>query len=353
PVLIENHAHSWFWLGPSIADMVYSHTAFHRDFTLKTRPVSRSVYLQGIQIDDLVNEFDYTDKVKAREKLGLTPDTVCLITIGIAEKFIPNAQYDFFKTAGKILEKFKNVELFVIGIAESQRLRSKYNLHTGRIHFVGVVSDPSDYYKAADICMDALPQPSLGATLYATLIGMACPLFKYGAGTIFNTRKFLEARLYDRYIGDTDSESELLGRLEMLINNPELTVAIAKEIRDSYIESHSHEAFIANITALIDTAGKMTHTPGRIPEGVYHSDRDSAEIADICPLQDLAGMFNYFGDYFDVKDKIAILAVLSSRCMYGIDIVTFAGTALKNKVQKLGVFFNGQLLVSGSSKNCD
>lgn len=353
PVLIENHAHSWFWLGPSIADMVCSHTAFHRDFTLKTRPVSRSVYLQGIQIDDLVIEFDYTDKVKAREKLKLTPDTVCLITIGTAEKFIPNAQYDFFKTAGRILEKFKNVELFVIGIAESQRLRSKYNLHTGRIHFVGVVSDPSDYYKAADICMDALPQPSLGATLYATLIGMACPLFRYGAGTIFNTRKFLEARLYDRYIGDTDSESELLDRLEMLINNPDISVAIAKEIRDIYIESYSHEAFIANITALIDTAGRITHEPGRIPDGVYHSDGDSAEIADICPLQDLSGMFNYFGDYLDIKDKIAILAQLSSRPIYLIDIVKFAGTSLKNKVQKLGVFLNGQLLMSRSAKNCD
>lgn len=182
---------------------------------------------------------------------------------------------------------------------------------------------------------------------------MACPLFKYGAGNIFNSRKFLEARLYDEFIGDTHDESEFLDRLGMLINNPNLSVAIAKEIRDTYIDSHSNEAFIANVTAMIDTAGTITHKPGRIPDGVYHGDCDSAEIADICPLQDLTGVFNYFGDYLDIKDKIAILALLSARLVYGIDIAKFAGISLRNKVQKLCVFLNGRQLMPGSGKNCD
>ena len=201
PVLIENHAHSWFWLGPSIADLVFAHSAFHRDFTLRNRPLTNVCYVPGIQLDDLEEVFEQKRKVEAKVKLGMSADSICIMTIGTPEKFIPNAGYDFFRTAYKILETFPQAHLFVVGIPESADLRKEYDLTTRRLHLVGAVTDPTVYYNAADICLDALPQPSLGGTLYATLIGMACPLYKYGPGNVFHS-KHIQLPLYRKHIGD-------------------------------------------------------------------------------------------------------------------------------------------------------
>ena len=43
------------------------------------------------------------EKAEAKNRLEISPHTICVITVGTAEKFVPNRQYNFFKTAGKIL----------------------------------------------------------------------------------------------------------------------------------------------------------------------------------------------------------------------------------------------------------
>jgi hypothetical protein len=335
PVLIENHAHSWFWLGPSIADLVFSHTKFHQEFTRKVRPVSNSYYLQGIQNEDLVGKFNLRDKVDARKKLKLGHDDVCLIAIGTYDKFIPNSQYNFYKTAKKILDRFKNVELFVVGISESTYLRNKYHLDSRRIHFVGVVSDPTIYYLASDICLDALPQPSLGATLYSTLIGMSCPLFKYGKVNMFNTRKFLGAKLYDKYVGDSSCEGEYLNKLEFLIDNPKVRIEIANEIRGDYMRTHSSDVFIDNIYKMLDFTKEMKHQPVKISDGICHYDDDSAEIAAASYYQDLSSVINHFDEYLSVSDRIIVVSLLSSKSVSLKDIVLYGWAILKEMIVKI------------------
>ena len=54
----------------------------------------------------------------------------------------------------------------MIGIPESlyrKEYQKKNGLDTRRIHFLGFVTDPTGYYKAADICLDALPQTLAGS----------------------------------------------------------------------------------------------------------------------------------------------------------------------------------------------
>jgi glycosyltransferase involved in cell wall biosynthesis len=331
PVLIENHAHSWFWLGPSIADMVLAHTNFHKNFTRKTRPVDNVYFLPFTQLDDIDGAFDQKDKVTAKEKLNISPNAICIITIGTAEKFIPNSQYNFYKTAKKIVERFENVELFVIGTSYNK----KYNLNTQRVHFLGPVSDPSEYYKAADICLDALPQPSLGGTMYSTLIGMACPLLKYGVFNVFNSRNFGVAKLYERHIGTVRNEKEYLKKLEFLINNPDIRFQIAKEIREDYIRLSSKDSIAKNINEMLKHANDLEHLPGRIPDGFYSCDADSAEIADTSSLQDLFSIFRYFERYLTMKDKITIVSRLLTKFIYCMDILKLAGISLKNTVKTL------------------
>jgi glycosyltransferase involved in cell wall biosynthesis len=335
PVLVENHAHSWFWLGTSVADSVFSHSPFHHNFTIKTRSVNNAYFLPCTQIDDLGDMVTREDKITAKSRLGLDSDTVCIITIGTSEKFIPNAQYNFFKTAKKIVDRYNKVRLFIIGLPEDPKLRNEYNLDAGKIHFVGPVSDPSSYYKAADICLDALPQPSLGGTWFSTLIGMSCPLYKYGAGNIFNSRNFIDAKLYADYIGDMRNEEEYLGKLGLLINNPELRLEIAREFREQYLTYHAREVFNTNFKKMLDFAGNMTHQHRRIPDGIFHQDADSTEIAGASYFQDLSSVFDHFRKSLSIRDKINIIFLLSIRFVLLVQILQLLVMSVRSRILSL------------------
>jgi hypothetical protein len=295
--------------------MVLAGSDFHLDLTLRTRPVPQvyNLVLSQLEAEDVA--FNNIDKPDAKKKLKMDPDTVCLNTIGTADKFVPNHQYNFFRTAKKILQRFHNVEIFVIGI----HLDKKYDLDTSRIHFLGHVNDPRDYYKAADICLDALPQPSLGGTSYATLVGLAAPLFKYGASNIFNGKNFNTAELYERYIGTMNNEKEFLDKLEFLIANPDIRLQIAEEIRKEYVTMYCKDKITGNLEQLFRLSGEMQHLPRRIPDGSFFRDPDSAEIADTGFLQSLPDVFTCFRKYLTFRDRMTILAGLSAKSTHCLD----------------------------------
>lgn len=331
PVLLENHAHSWFWLGASVADMVFTHSSFHKLFTEATRPVSNVMFLPFTQLDDLDMSVDQEDKQQSRERLGIPADCVCLITLGTSEKFIPNADYNFYATAQKIVRRFRETRIYVIGSYPDET----YPLDTDRIQFLGYVDDPTDYYRAADICLDALPQPSLGATLYATLIGMACPMYKYGVNRVFNTANFSGTRLYKEYVGAPETEEAYLNKLGYLIHHPEVRQQIAAEIRQEYATLYAKEQLEQNLIGMFEIADRLEHAPALISEGAYIRNADSAEIADAGSLQDIHGCLMFFDHYFGIPDKLAILARLLINPRYTGEVLQLVASRLKRKVRTL------------------
>lgn len=342
PVLLLNHAHSWFWLGASVSDLVLAPTEFHTQFTLATRPITNVSHFPFTQLDDLDTDLGQNDKQEAKKRLGIDPDAVCIMTIGTPEKFIPNARYNFYRTAQQILQRFEQVELYVIGIADSPDLRKKYHLQSSRIHFCGFVDRPDDYYKAADICLDALPQPSLGATLYAALIGLACPVFKYGHSNMFNGKNFIESPLYRQQIGTLDTEKEYLDTIGFLIGNPEIRIRIAEEIRAGYCRRSSNAGLCRTIQGALEQADALQHSPRTIPVGTHHRDADSAEIADAGALQDLHSRLSYFDGYLSHAEKIAILAQLALKPGYTGDVMQLTKKLMKNKLSLFDCFRNSR-----------
>lgn len=344
PVLLENHAHSWFWLGASVADLVVSHTGFHTRFTQMMRPVKNIWYLPFTQLDDLQEITTRADKLRARKRLSIPADCICLITLGTAEKFIPNGDYNFYATAQKIVERFENVHLYVIGSTYDDR----YPVSRDKIHFLGYQADPEDYYRAADICLDALPQPSLGATLYATLIGMACPMYKYGSGLVFNSRNFLDARLYEQHVGSPQNEKEYLEKLGFLIEHPEIRQQIAAEIRHEYVSLYSREQVVQNLARMFEATDRLEHAPAMIPDGEFRSDAESAEIADAGSVQDIHNSLLYFDCCFSLKDKAVVLARLFVNPVYRVEVLVLAGRLLLRKAKALFFIPEGNRRPHGS-----
>lgn len=347
PVVLENHAHSWFWLGASVADLVVAHSAFHTRFTQMTRPVRQVHCFPFTQLEDLGPAATAADKARARERLGIPADCVCLITVGTAEKFIPNDRYNFHVTAHRILERFSRARIYVIGTSRDER----YPLDTERINYLGYLEDPADYYRAADICLDALPQPSLGATLYATLIGMACPLYKYGKVSIFNSLNFLEAGLYRRYVGQPETEEAYLERLAYLIEHPGVRTRIAAEIRQEYLALYSRERVAGNLERLFEVAGRLHHAPARLPEPSILRDEDSAEIADAGSLQDIRGSLQFFDGFYKAGEKVDLLARLVLKPSFTVEVLKLMATTLARKAQSL-IAYSGKGREPYGSTDC-
>lgn len=331
-VLLENHAHSWFWLGSSIADLVVSHSRFHTRFTQDNRPVRAVRHLPFTQLEELVQSVTPEQKQLARQQLAVPADCVCLISIGTAEKFVPNDDYNFYRTARKILARFPQVRLYIIGSEADPR----HPVADERIHFLGYVADPITYYLAADICLDAMPQPSLGGTLYAALAGMACPLYKYGAGRVFNGCSFIDARRYQEYLGNPLDEATYLNRLDFLIANPQVRQEITADIRQRYLRRHNGKRLKQQLLHLFSLSGSMQHCPAPLPEGVCHRDVDSAEIAAASELQALPEALQYFDAYLSRLDKLRILALLLIRPAHIASVFQYCISHLAQRMTGLG-----------------
>ncbi len=330
-VLLENHAHSWFWLGCSVADLVVSHSRFHTRFTRDNRPVRAVRHLPFTQLEELAPAVTPEQKQRARQQLAIPTDCVCLISIGTAEKFVPNGEYNFYRTARKILARFPQARLYIIG----SEADPQYPVADERIRFLGYVSDPVSYYLAADICLDAMPQPSLGATLYAALVGMACPLYKYGAGRVFNGCSFIDARRYHEYLGDPLDEATYLNQLGFLIANPQVRQEITSEIRQRYLRRHNGKRLTQQLLRLFQLSGALPHCPAPLPDGICHKDIDSVEIAAASALQTLPEALQYFDAYLSRMDKLRILVRLLITPGHTSDVLLYCSRYLAHRAMGL------------------
>lgn len=331
PVLLQDHAHSWFWLGASVIDRILSPSAFHEAIARKWRPLKQVTHFPFTQLPDLDLSFDASAKRDAKERLGIAPATVCLLTIGTTEKFIPNQQYDFFRTAQAILNRFQTVELYVIGIEDSQELQQRFQIAGDRIHLMGYQSDLTDFYQAADICLDALPQPSLGATLYAALIGLACPMFKYGSSNVFNGRNLFESPLYREHIGVVATEQEYLDKLGYLISNPDLRISIAQEIRNGFNWISNQKSLGANLQHILEESSRLVHCPQPLPAAFSHDDPDSCEIADAGAAQDIHTRLMQFDTWLSSSEKLRLLLQLAVRPDFAAEVLRLLGSILVRK----------------------
>lgn len=312
PVLLENHAHSWFWLGSSIADIVFSHTEFHKELTDKYRPVKRSTLLEIPQDDDLPKLYDSQDKREAKRRLLLDPELTCITIIGNRSKFYPlSEEYNVFKLIKCILERFDKVNVIVVGLTAELEEIQRYKLDLSRVRFVGYQAQIHDYYLATDICLDSIPEPSLGATTMAAVIGLACPLYKYGRTNIFYAANFFHSELYNSLLGHSETLKEYLEKIEFLINNPGLRILIATEFRNYVLDKWSASSIKNNISNLLDLAKTVTHEINYITDNKTYFDENSHEIAGVSHLKSIYDIILYFRTYFNIRDLVRIFAHLA------------------------------------------
>lgn len=184
PVILLNHADHVFWLGARFVDLV-----------VNTRRSGQAICASRRGIEDTRNallplcleppspEFARTDAADAKRRLGLSEDSIVLLTIARAVKFRFLGGLSFADALLPVLRHDRRVHLVAVGPGGSADWTSAEAEVPGQILSFSERTDTGDFYAAADIYIDSFPFPSITSLHEAGLAGL--PLvtrFPFGAG---------------------------------------------------------------------------------------------------------------------------------------------------------------------------
>jgi hypothetical protein len=170
PVLFCNHADHAFWLGTSIADVVFDYHPTATELCRQRRGIDQTKLLP-IPLTEGILE---NKRNSNRSELGFNDTDIILLTIGREEKFLPFQKYDFLDTMVEVLRNHPNVKLVAVGPAQLGMWKKAAASVQNRIQAVGTVDRQTleKYYDIADLYVASFPCGSGTSMLEAGLHGI-------------------------------------------------------------------------------------------------------------------------------------------------------------------------------------
>lgn len=259
PVAMFNHAHFWFSLGSGISDIIINTMPYFTKLTQDYRYPEKTDRLDGPFGLDLLY-WDDIDKYSAKVEIGLAGDRPVVMSIGGEPYFAALGGRDFFATLAKLLGSHPDLQVLLVGVSKKSTIVPDHIRSDNRVHFIGPVSDPKPYYRAADICLESFPMPSLGALTEAVAYGQAFPVPAYGAGeSPLHVNQQRIAAITSR----PRTEEEYLRRVAELLENKVDTFQRAGELRATLIRDDI--GFGDQFAALYERIDRLEHKPRLLP----------------------------------------------------------------------------------------
>ncbi len=227
-VIFLNHADHLFWMGSSIADIVFDLRPEAQKLSLKRRNIKNS-YILPLPLNTSQNTIS---KELARKELGLPEEALVLLSIANGAKYDSFSRYHFVDLLIKILQKNCNATAIIVGPPDEGIWHQAYIDSNGRIKAVGTQNEIEKYYCCADIYLDSYPFCSVTSALDAGLRGLPAAALKNYNNELLSFDdvsmdglgiKFTEIDAYIDYIGrlmnDKDFRNEegniLLSNIKM------------------------------------------------------------------------------------------------------------------------------------------
>jgi glycosyltransferase involved in cell wall biosynthesis len=172
PILLLNHADHAFWAGSGSIDLVVDIRTSGQHLTRKYRGAPESVELP-VPLEDNGEAPNDRTNVAHRLRFGAGAGTgPLLLTIGRAEKYVPNSKLDFIDAAERILTNLPEARLVAVGPSEDDpRWQSLATRTKGRALAVGEDAELAHWHAAADVYLEGFPIGSYTALLETALAG--------------------------------------------------------------------------------------------------------------------------------------------------------------------------------------
>jgi hypothetical protein len=310
PVAFFNHAHFWFSLGATVADITLNTLPYFKQLTERFRFPRVSALLDGVSGNKCYQPFDKRDSKKA---LDLDPDIPVLITIGYEHYFQPGFGSDFFATLQKMLKRQRPLQVLIIGPKPEANFIPAEISENPLVRIMGPISDPVPYYQAADVCLESFPHPSLGGFVEAVMYGAAFPISAYAKSENVLRIDLPPLSLVSPRPRD---ECEYIETILYRLENYGETRNMASKLQDMLWEiDRNWPNIFATAYKKIDS---LSHQPGPIPETRCSFEEDHQILADLKP--------------FDLPAEVHRVLPYVEGTMLNIKSVMFGQCSLKETV---------------------
>ena len=296
PIAQVNLADQCYWLGSTVADS-----------TINLREVSRSINApfrftrNELMLPIPLRSPARLSRREARARLGISESECMLLTIGRAIKYTPSRRQSFFQTAIKILEANPQVHIYAIGVNANDHGRSRSFVNHDRMHFVGSLSDPGDYQRAADVYLEGFPFGSQTALLESVLPSVPCvravaPLSPVLAASDIAIEGIAPI---------PDNEAAYVDLANTYVSRPTERVELGRSLRERVLQFHVDGEWDATLADIYDRIDALRHVPEEIS-----STRPSMQTADLA-------ISEYHGTRFVDVDSHRALESLVRRSIQG------------------------------------
>ncbi|WP_027380397.1 glycosyltransferase family protein [Chryseobacterium daeguense] len=267
PVFFLNHAEHTYWLGAPIIDFLLQirETNLIKDSKNRNIPVEDQFFLP-IPVDE-------SFKLKKTERT-----TFNILSIGRESKYEPNEIYNFYEAALKIVEKFENVIFTIVGIAETNENRKKYQ-HK-RLILIPPTREIDKYIEDSDLYLEGFPVPSFTSLLEPAMAGMPFVLHYDPASVykVFDDKKE-EGIFYPEDLAAWHQE------VEKIITDETYRKQLTS-LQQEYLRKYfSAEAWSSQLERIKSITKNKKHSVRTIPsEEKYLDGRDEELVSVIQPI---------------------------------------------------------------------
>jgi glycosyltransferase involved in cell wall biosynthesis len=265
PVIFLNHSDHKFWLGAGVSNSVVDQRHSGTRLSQTRRGIER--HRSGLLPIALNSTPRKYSRSEAKERIGLSQDTILLLSIARPSKFLPLAGYESSvndlvlpDSILPVLQKFPNTALIVIGPEHSDRWARASRAVQGRIKALGKREDTALFYQAADIYLDSFPFTSITSVLEAANYGLpsvSCHPYSDAsdvlcADTPALTHTIIRAKNITEYIA----------AITRLVEDANYRTHIGENIRQHVLAVHSGDNWKQS---LHDIYSQAIHTATAIP----------------------------------------------------------------------------------------
>ena len=284
PVLFLNHADHLFWLGPSISHLTINLRDAAQDISIGRRGIEerRNILLPTI-VDPTVRK---QSRLDAKRALKIDPDRVVLLSVARGVKYRTMNGVSYADIHAPLLAKFPNATLVVVGVGDPRDWDKARAETGGRIISLPEISDPSEYFEAADIYVDSYPFVSSTSMMEAA--GYGLPLATLFTGTP-------DARIFGiNHVGlvgtalVATSFNEYRDILSQLISDVRFRESAGNSARLAIEQMHTPPGWLAFLEAVYERAAQLPPLAPRIVALDSASEKPYLGEPD-CRHQDIVG----------------------------------------------------------------
>ena len=246
PAILVNHADHAFWVGAAAIDFVVN---------LRRSGLLLCQERRGIdpaRLALLPTPLEPTTRTLSREQakaiLGVPSDSVVLLSVARAPKYVTKSGVTFPFVHVPILQKYRNCFLLVVGPEHDKEWEHASQKTDGRIKAFGNRSDTALFFQAADIYVDAFPMVSVTSLLEAGSFGL--PLVSRAPYATKPGVWGADAPGLDQYLISCCNSNDYISQLCRLVENADIRNALGIKTQERIKQIHVGENWRESLEAL-------------------------------------------------------------------------------------------------------